>query len=91
MIGVDYELFWKLNPRTIRPFFKAFDLRQEYDNSMAWRHGLYVQLAIKSSLSKDVKYPNRPLGVNKSDNTIENIKAKMFNTMKIVNSRFGKE
>lgn len=65
MIGVDYKQFWKLNPRTLDPFVKAFSLRQEYDDFNAWRQGKYIRMAIVSSLNKDAKYPEKPIGVPK--------------------------
>ena len=61
MIGVDYDLFWKLNPKSLAPFVKAIKLRQEYDDSVAWQTGLYVKMAIASSFNKQSKYPERPM------------------------------
>jgi len=61
MIGVDYDLFWSLNPKSFQPFVKAFQLRQEYDDMVAWLNGMYVKRAIASSLNKEAKYPNHPM------------------------------
>lgn len=93
MIGVDYDLFWTLNPKSLKPFTKAFDLKQKYDDTMAWTNGLYVRMAIASSLGKDTKYPKQPLSYSKEEANkpmdAEVIKAKMFRQMKILNARFG--
>lgn len=93
MIGVDYDLFWTLNPKSLTPFVKAFELKQKYDDMMAWTNGLYIRMAIASSLGKEAKYPKSPLSSletkKKTNMSAEDIKAKMFRQMKIINSRFG--
>jgi hypothetical protein len=93
MMGVDYELFWTLNPKSLSPFVKAFNLKQKYDDTMAWALGNYIKHAIVSSFSKTVKYPLSPmLSSNvKRDMEPEEIKQKMFQRMAMVNQRFGKE
>lgn len=96
MIGVAYELFWRLNPKTIKPFFKAFRLKQEYDDLVSWQNGMYVRLAVASLLDKKAKYPERPLSMkSKPEDTEmpqEIIMNKFLNQMELLNSRFkGKE
>lgn len=96
MIGVDYELFWTLNPRSLQPFIRAFELRQEYDNNQAWLNGLYIKMAIASSLSKDTKYPKKPIGATESKEpsgltTPEDIKARLMQKAQALNARFEKE
>lgn len=60
MIGVDYDLFWELNPKSLEPFIKAFSLKQKYEDAMHWNLGNYFRMAIASSFSKNAKYPTRP-------------------------------
>lgn len=91
MIGVDYDLFWTLNPKLLAPFIKAFSLRQEYDNAMAWTNGMYIRLAIASSFDKNTKYPNRPIGKEPKEVTQEEIRLRFLDRMKVLNSRFRKE
>jgi len=93
MIGVDYELFWTLNPKSLSPFIKAFSLKQKYDDTVAWNIGKYVRIAIGSCLSKSTKYPTKPDSQNggTKDMTADEIKKKMFERMGIINTRFGKE
>ena len=71
MIGVPYELFWKLNPRKLKPFEAAYkmklDREQDMINAKAWVNGLYVQMAIGSCFSKNSKYPESPLGMGKEE------------------------
>lgn len=93
-MGVDYELFWTLNPKSLSPFVKAFSLKQEYNDTLAWQYGMYVRLAIGSSFSKDSKYPSKPLLTKKvADTTMspEEIKARVMAKMNKLNSQFGKE
>lgn len=96
MIGVDYELFWTLNPKSLSPFIKAFSLRMKYDDKVAWQHGIYVKLAIASSFNKNSKYPTSPsmssIPVVETEKDKQNkIKEKMFQQMSLLNLRFGTE
>lgn len=93
MIGVDYDLFWTLNPKSLSPFIKAFNLKQEYDDSMAWRQGAYIKMAIASALDKRTKYPNKPFAdKGKEVNmTPQQIKEKMMATAEIINKKLGEE
>jgi len=92
MIGVDYDLFWTLNPKSLSPFTKAFSLKQDYDNTVAWSQGLYIRLAIASCLDGKVKYPNKPLNRGSSEPmSTEEIKRRMLAQMALVNERFRKE
>lgn len=103
MIGVDYELFWTLNPKTLSPFIKAFSLRQRYEDFLAWQSGKYIQFAIASTLSKDSKYPKesflykQELEVKvlteeeKRKREQDKIKRKFMEQMIKINSRIGKE
>jgi hypothetical protein len=96
MIGVDYELFWTLNPKSLIPFVRAFDLKSKYDDRVAWQQGAYIRLAILSSLDKNNKYPSSPfmsspIASETPEERQERIKDKMFRQMELLNSRFRKE
>lgn len=89
MIGVDYDLFWTLNPKSLSPFVKAFDLKQKYDDRLAWQTGAYIRYAIASVLSKGNAYPQEPFsskGVQR-EMTPEEIKEKMMRNAEIINIR----
>jgi hypothetical protein len=62
---IPYELFWKLNPKKLEPFFEADKIRykqeQEMLNLTAWLNGLYVTHAIGACFSKNSKYPPQPI------------------------------
>jgi len=70
-IGIPYETFLILNPRTIKPFVKAFNDKKEEEratiNYTAWLNGIYVSKAISACFSKNCKYPDKPidLGIKK--------------------------
>ncbi len=88
MIGVDYDLFWTLNPKSLSPFIKAFELKQKYDDAMAWRSGAYIKMAIASSLAKGNKYPTKPFSDTGSrEMTPQEIKEKMMANAEIINAR----
>ena len=64
-IGIPYETFLILNPRTIKPFVKAFNDKKEEEratiNYTAWLNGIYVSKAIGACFSKNFKYPDKPI------------------------------
>lgn len=89
MMGVDYDLFWTLNPKSLSPFVKAFDLKQKYDDTLAWKQGAYIKVAIASALDKNAKYPEKPFSM-KNENVVmtpQQIKEKMMATAEIINTR----
>jgi len=61
MMGVDYELFWSLDPISLSPFVKAFSIKQKMEDVERWQLGIYVRGAISSCLNKDNKYPKTPI------------------------------
>lgn len=94
MMGVDYDLFWTLNPKSLIPFVKAFNLKQEYDDAMAWKSGTYVRMAIASCLDKNIKYPKKPLMSDyKNDKPMssDEIKKRVMAHAELINTKFGKE
>ena len=60
--GVDYKLFWHLNPRKLTPFRKAYEKDTDFK---AWLHGNYVAEAIACCFGKDHEYPSMPRGLKK--------------------------
>ena len=56
-MGVDYHLFWQLNPRRLQPFVKAYQEKQkaqlERANYAAWLSGIYVTHSIAASLGEN--------------------------------------
>lgn len=94
MMGVEYDLFWKLNPKSLTPFIKAFSLKTIQEDRLAWVTGLYIQRAISSSLNAKAKYPDRPFMDKpknvKTEMTSLEIKEKMLERMKLINGIIGK-
>lgn len=64
-IGVPYDVFWHLNPRTLQPFIMAYEQKQKDDmerlDYSAWLNGLYVMRAVGAAFSDKVKYFEKPL------------------------------
>lgn len=95
MMGVDYNLFWTLNPKSLSPFTKAFNLKIQYDDRLAWQHGKYITVAVASVLDNKTKYPTKPF-LEDMDNLIEEtpqdrmnrIKEKMLMNMVVINQKF---
>lgn len=97
MIGVEYDLFWKLNPKSLKPFIKAFSLKQKYDDNINWMNGTYIRMAIGSVLNEKNKYPDKPMMSDKvkkeeSPKDRQNeIQRKFMNMIPIINSQLRKE
>ena len=93
LIGVDYNVFWELNPKTLKPFHKAFVLGQELDDANAWSSGLYIRMAIASVMDSKSKYPEKPFHSKyvKKPMTQEEIKERFLDTVELINKNFKKE
>jgi hypothetical protein len=92
LIGVDYDLFWTLNPKSLQPFHRAFILKQKYDDTVSWQLGNYIRIAIASSFNKSAKYPDRPAtSMSSGEATMEEIKERFLRKAKMINKSFGKE
>jgi len=92
MIGVDYDLFWTLNPKSLFPFTKAFSLKREYDDYKLWTAGLYIRSAVASVLNKSAKYPQKPIGVSSNNECdMKTIKERFLRQANKINIQFRKE
>lgn len=65
-IGISEELFWSLNPRRLKPYIKAEQIRMEKSNRMLYYQGIYVRDALLSTVGnmfskgKPMEYPSEP-------------------------------
>lgn len=91
MIGVSYDVFWTLNPKSLSHFIKAFEYKQAYDDTLAWQQGNYIRLAIASVMAKNAKYPEHPASHKPKQITQHDIKAKFLNHVAMINSNFVEE
>ena len=57
--GIDYKLFWHLNPTKMKPFRKAYEEKCKQDDFNAWNTGRYVMEAIASCFGKHT-YTEQP-------------------------------
>ena len=64
MLGVDYDLFWRLTPKRFLPFIKAYEDKEkreiEKNNYLFWINGIYVSHAVANVLAENTKYPDKP-------------------------------
>lgn len=74
-MGVDYTLFWTLNPRKLKPFIQAYKdkikARHAEINLSAWLTGIYNRQAIVSALEPKVKYFDKPIEQTDEVNEME--------------------
>ena len=98
MMGVDSDLFWTLDPKSLKPYIKAFRLKEELLDRHAWEEGIYIQKAIASVLNgKRAKYPEKPFysEIVKKELTVEEkrqaLKDKILFAVQNINAvKFGK-
>lgn len=66
-LGVDYKLFWSLNPRKLKPFVLAYELelkdKMEEMNFSSWMIGIYMSYSMASVLGENSNYPESPLSL----------------------------
>ena len=95
-IGVDYVLFWTLNPKKIEPFIEAHKQKQifwqEEVNFTAWLNGVYITNAIATCFSENHQYPNMPISLSgKDEGDTVNAQAQKFDAFAIqFNENFKK-
>lgn len=59
-----YELYWDGRPELVIPYRRADILRQKRENNNAWLQGVYIRMAVASTLDKKSKYPKQPFEIN---------------------------
>lgn len=47
-LGMSYDEYWRMDCELVRDYRKAYEYKQEYDNSMLWLQGLYVYKAMEA-------------------------------------------
>lgn len=71
-IGVPYELFWRLNPTKLKPFYTAFENKRKLRDEESWLYwGNYGLSALQTVMShfgaglsgkkSDVEYIKKPI------------------------------
>ena len=74
-LGMTYDEYWRMDCTFVKDYRKAYEYRQEYDNSQLWLQGLYVYRAIEAQrpgwvfygkkTPKPESYLEKPLAVTK--------------------------
>lgn len=71
IMGVDYDTFWRLTPKKLLPFLKAYEERKREElkqiNFASWMSGIYVSYSIASVMGDKNIYPERPLPLFESE------------------------
>lgn len=91
MIGVEYDLFWTLNPKSFASFVKAFELKREYQDYNNWSLGMYIRSAVASVLDSKNKYPETPLTQKPKVDVNKAVRERIIAKAISINSRFRKE
>ena len=74
-LGMTYDEYWCMDCTLVKDYRKAYEYRQEYENSQLWLQGLYVYRAIEAQrpgwvfygkkTPKPESYLEKPLAVTK--------------------------
>lgn len=61
-IGMSADEYWNGSSELAVAYRKAWDLKNQHENYLAWLNGAYIHEAIASCFSKrqDARYPDRP-------------------------------
>jgi hypothetical protein len=70
---MSYKEYWQMECELVRAYRKAYEYKQEYDNSQLWLQGLYVYKALEaqrpgwafygSKPAKPEKYLEKPIAI----------------------------
>ena len=60
-----YEEYWRMDCELVRDYRKAYEYRQEYDNSQLWLQGLYVYRALEAQRPGWAFYTKKPMKPDK--------------------------
>ena len=73
---MSYDEYWRMDCELVRAYRKAYEYKQEYDNSQLWLQGLYIYKAMEAQRPgwafytkkpmKPEKYLEKPLAVTKA-------------------------
>lgn len=56
---MSYQEYWQMDCELVRAYRKAYEYKQEYDNSQLWLQGLYVYKALEAQRPGWVFYGNK--------------------------------
>ena len=74
-IGVDYALFWRLTPKKLEPFLKAYESRQkeqlEFINIAGWVNGMYAGCSLSAAFGENAQYPEKPVQIFQSEEDVQ--------------------
>lgn len=73
-LDVEYNLFWKLNPKKLSYFVEAHKIKMKNQDFLNYSLGGYIKMGTASLLNKQNKYPSKPFldDIDKSkEKTIE--------------------
>ena len=74
-LGMTYKEYWQMDCELVRAYRKAYEYKQEYDNSLLWLQGLYVYKAMEAQRPgwnfwakhpKLEKYLEKPIAVTEA-------------------------
>lgn len=92
-IGLDLKMFWRLNPRRMKPFLDLFEQKQREDrdrlNFHAYMTGVYVRDAISACFGKNSKYPSTPYDLRSQEEIDASISPEEYNRRLILMNEYN--
>ncbi len=73
----DPDLLWTYRNLYVQKVEQDVKLQQEIINYQSWLQGLYIQRAIASNFSKEIKYFEKPIDFNEKPKTKQEIAQKI--------------
>ena len=58
---MSYKEYWQMDCELVRAYRKAYEYKQEYDNSMLWLQGLYIYRAMEAQRPGWAFYGKKPM------------------------------
>ena len=57
---MSYKEYWQMDCELVRAYRKAYEYKQEYDNSQLWLQGLYIYRAMEAQRPGWAFYASKP-------------------------------
>lgn len=54
VMGVSEEKFWDSTPEELKPYLKAYELKQKSKDSDMWQMGIYVMSAVQTAVQNSL-------------------------------------
>lgn len=89
--GMSYEQFWFDDPQLYYIYEDVYIDKLKEKDLFNWQLGQYIQFSVASCLTKDCKYPDKPIFYaqeEKKKQTVFDMRDKFMSIMQQINKKF---